>query len=128
MFGRWSKNTAIEETRLDPGEISINVTPGSNELTIAISVRITVDSSPNLRSVLLEVLRKDAVPVVYIDFSGVSYLDISGLATLLEALKAAREHSVKLRVIGISGEARTLAELTQLDTIFRTWGSEVEFR
>ena len=66
--------------------------------------------------------------MVIIDFSAVSYLDMSGLATLLEALKATREHSVKLRVTGISGEARTLAEIAQLDTIFRTWGSEVEFR
>ena len=63
-----------------------------------------------------------------IELGGVSYLDISGLATLLELLKAAREHSVKLRVTGSSGRARTLAEIAQLDTIFRTWGSEVEFR
>ena len=62
-----------------------------------------------------------------IDLSDVSYLDMSGLATLLEALKAARERSVKLRVSGIRGEARNLAEIAQLDTIFRTWGSEMEF-
>jgi anti-sigma B factor antagonist len=63
-----------------------------------------------------------------IDLSAVSYLDMSGLATLLEALKAALERSVKLRVTGISGEARTLMEIAQLDTIFRAWGSEVRFR
>ena len=63
-----------------------------------------------------------------IDFSAVSYLDMSGIATLLEALKAARERSVKLRLTGMSGQARTLAEIAQLDTIFRAWGSEVEFR
>jgi len=63
-----------------------------------------------------------------IDLSAVSYLDMSGLATLLEALKAARAHSAKLRVTGISGEARTLVEIAQLDTIFQAWGSEVEFR
>jgi nicotinate-nucleotide pyrophosphorylase len=53
---------------------------------------------------------------------------MSGIATLLEALKAARERSVKLRLTGMSGQARTLAEIAQLDTIFRAWGSEVEFR
>ena len=62
-----------------------------------------------------------------IDLSGVTYLDMSGLATLLEALKAARECSVRLRITGISGEARNLVEIAQLDTIFRTWGSEMEF-
>jgi len=43
-------------------------------------------------------------------------------------LKAARERSVILRVTGIGGAARTLAEIAQLDTIFREWGSQVEFR
>jgi len=63
-----------------------------------------------------------------IDLSAVSYLDMSGLATLLEALKAARASSVKLRVTGMSGEARALAEVAQLDTLFHSWGAEVEFR
>jgi anti-anti-sigma regulatory factor len=52
---------------------------------------------------------------------------MSGIATLLEALKAARECSVKLRLTGMRGQARTLAEIAQLDTIYRAWGSEVEF-
>ena len=63
-----------------------------------------------------------------IDLSAVSYLDMSGIATLLEALKAAHERSVKLRLAGMSGQARALAEIAQLDTIYRAWGSEVEFR
>ena len=63
-----------------------------------------------------------------IDLSALSYLDMAGIATLLEALKAARESSVKLRLTGIGGQARTLAEVAQLDTIFHAWGSEVEFR
>jgi anti-anti-sigma regulatory factor len=52
---------------------------------------------------------------------------MSGIATLLETLKAARERSVKLRLTGMRGQARTLAEIAQLDTIYRAWGSEVEF-
>jgi len=128
VFGRWRKNANVEETRIDAGEITVHVVPASNQTTVAVAGRVTVDSSPNLRSALLEVLRRGAAPVAVIDLSGVSYLEMSGLATLLEALKVAREHSVKLRVTGISGEARTLAEITQLDTIFRAWGSEVEFR
>ena len=81
-----------------------------------------------LRSALLELLRRSAAPVIVIDLSAVSYLDMSGMATLLETLKAARERSVKLRLTGMSGQSRTLAEIAQLDAIFRAWGSEVEFR
>jgi anti-sigma B factor antagonist len=125
---RWRTNVTVEDTPLEAGDITVHVIPASDQITVAVAGRVTVDSSPNLRSALLELLRRNAAPVILIDLSGVSYLDMSGLATLLEALKAAREHSVKLRVTGISGEARTLAEIAQLDAIFRAWGSEVEFR
>jgi len=128
VFRRWRKNANVEETRVDAGEITLHVVLASDQVTVAVTGRVTVDSSPNLRSALLELLRRGTAPVTVIDLFGVSYLDMSGLATLLEALKAAREHSVKLRVTGISGKARTLAEIAQLDTIFRAWGSEVEFR
>jgi len=78
--------------------------------------------------VLLELLRRSLDSVVVIDLSALSYLDMSGIATFLEALKAARERSVKLCLTGMSGQVRTLAEIAQLDMIFRAWGSEVEFR
>jgi len=126
----WSLSTAGFRIPLRPnaGDMTVHVTPGSNHITVAVDGRVSVDSSPNLRSALLDLLRRKASPLIYIELSGVSYLDTSGLATLLEALKAARERSVILRVTGIGGAARTLAEIAQLDTIFRAWGSEVEFR
>ncbi len=109
------------------GEMSVQVTPEATQVTVSVTGRVTVSSSPKLRSVLLDLLRRGTGGLAVIDLSGVSYLDVSGLATLLEALKAARQHSVKLRATGISGRARTLAEIAQLDRIFRSWGSEVEF-
>jgi anti-sigma B factor antagonist len=127
LFWGWGRKASVEETRLEAGEIIVHVVPASKQLTVAVTGRVTVDSSPNLRSALLELICRRTAPVTVIELSGVSYLDMSGLATLLEALKAAREHSVKLRVTGMGGKARTLAEIAQLDTIFRAWGSEVEF-
>ena len=128
LFPRWRNNGTAGKIRLNAGQITVHVMPGSDHLMVTVAGRVTVDSSPDLRSVLLDLLRRGAGPVMVIDLSAVSYLDMSGLATLLEALKAARAHSAKLRVTGISGEARTLVEIAQLDTIFRAWGSEVEFR
>lgn len=128
LFRGWRKKAGVEETRLEAGEITMHVGSGSNQVTVAVAGRTTVDSSPHLRSVLLGLLRRSTAPVVVIDVSALSYLDMSGIATLLEALKAASERSVKLRLAGMSGQARTLAEIAQLDTIYRAWGSEVEFR
>ena len=128
VFGRWGANARADETRLETGEITVHVVPGGDRLTVTIAGRATVDTSPDLRSFLLRLLRGGATPVVVIEMSALSYLDMAGIATLLEALKAARERSVKLRLTGIRGQARTLAEVAQLDTIFDNWGSEVEFR
>jgi anti-sigma B factor antagonist len=124
----WRENASVEETLLEAGEITIHVVPGSNQVTVAIAGRTTVDTSPDLRSVLLKLLRRGTTPVVVIDLSALSYLDMSGVATLLEALKTARERSVRLYLAGMSGQVRALAEIAQLDTIYRNWGSEVEFR
>ena len=128
VFRRWKQNARVEETRLEAGEITVHVVPGSNQFTVEVAGRTTVDSSPHLRTVLLGQLRRGTAPVVVIDLSAVSYLDMSGIATLLEALKAAHEGSVTLSVLGICGQVGTLAEIAQLDAIFRSLGSEVEFR
>src|ERR1035438_5158101 len=95
LFRRWRENARVEVTRLEAGEITVHVVPASNLLTVAVAGRSTVDSSPHLRSVLLGLLRRGTAPVLVIDASALSYLDMSGIATPLEALKAARERAVK---------------------------------
>jgi anti-anti-sigma factor len=127
LFRRWPKNAALDDTWVEAVESKIRVVQGSEQSTVAVAGRVTVDSSPYLRSLLLELLRRGKAPLVIIDLSAVSYFDMSGMAILLEALKAARGRSVKLDVTGMSGQVRTLAEVAQLDAVFRAWGSEVEF-
>jgi anti-sigma B factor antagonist len=128
LFRRWRKIAVVEGTRLESGEITIHVVPAIDPLTVTVVGRVTVDSSPHLRSALLDLLHRAAASVVVINLSAVSYMDMSGIATLLEALKAAHDRSVTLRVLGICGQVGTLAEVAQLDAIFRSLGSEVEFR
>jgi len=128
LFRRKTSNAGPHNTALDADEITIRVVRASSQSTVTVTGRVTVDSSPHLRFELLQLLRRGAEPLVVIDLSGVSYLDMSGLATLLEALKAARRQSVTLRVLGMTGQSRMLAEVAELDMIFRSEGSDVEFR
>jgi len=109
------------------GEATVEVLRANSELTVAVVGRVTINSSPHLRSVLLDLLCRDATPALVIDLSRVSYLDTSGIATLIEASKIAHEHSAPLRLVGISGELKTITELTGLDRVFRALGSEVKF-
>ena len=107
-------------------EANIRIDRSGSQPVVAVTGSITIDSSPRLRSVLLGLIRKSAALVI--DMSGVLRMDTSGLATLLEALNTAHEGSVRLRVTGVGGQPRKLAELTELQQIFRASGSEVEFR
>ena len=128
LFHLRTANAGLDNTALDSGEITIRVVRATSQSTVTVIGRVTVDSSPHLRYKLLQFLRRGSGPVVVIDLSGVSYLDMSGLATLLEALKAAYQRSVKLRVLGMRGQSKMLAEVAELDKVFQTAGSEVEFR
>ena len=121
------RTTSLDDAVVHAGELSMRVAEASSQCIVSVSGPVTVDSSPQLRSVLLRLLRRGAKPLV-IDWSEVTYVDMSGMATLFEALEAARRWSLKLRVVGITGQTRTLAEVAELDTIFLAAGSEVEYR
>jgi len=128
LFGRWRRNHRENGGAIDAGEATVRIARNGSQANVAVAGRVTVDSSPYLRSALFELFRRGENRVVVIDLSGVSYLDISGVAKVLEALKAARERSVMLRLTGVEGQARQLAELMELDAVFRSSGSEVELK
>ena len=71
-----------------------------------------------LRNRLLAALRSEARPAVIVDLTKSPYLDCSGIATLVEALKIARAHKVALRLTGLQGRLRTLFEVTGVLSLF----------
>ena len=109
------------------GDATVRIDGPSLQPTVVVTGRVTVDSSPRLRSVVFELIRKNAGAVLVIDLCAVSHMDISGFAVLLEALNWAHKHSTRLRLAGINGQPRRVAELAQMDEVFRALQSEVEF-
>jgi anti-sigma B factor antagonist len=109
-----------------PG-MTVHVDRTRGEATVSVSGRVTIDSSPQLRAVLLQLVQEQAGAVINIDLSNVPYMDSSGIATALEALRSAQDRFVKLRMVGVSGQVRLLVEATQLEEVFRVTGSEVVF-
>jgi anti-anti-sigma factor len=110
------------------GGLTVRVSRAADGPSVIVAGRVTVDSSPRLRSALHEVIRDATKTGVTIDMAATSYLDSSGIATLLEASTIASRRGVPLRVVGLSGEPRYLAEVTDLGRIFRALGSELEVR
>jgi anti-anti-sigma factor len=123
----WSFTLIEEDAAVRVGDTTVRIDRSNLEPTVVVTGRVTVDSSPHLRSVLFGLIQKNAGRLLVVELSGVSHIDISGFATLLEALNCAHARSIRLRLVGINGQPRKLAELAQLDQIFRALGSEVEF-
>jgi anti-sigma B factor antagonist len=115
-----------EDAAVQAGEATVRIDHSSPEPTIVVTGRVTVASSPRLRSAVFELIFKNAWRALVIDLSSVSHIDISGLATLLEGVNWAHGHSIRLRLVGVNGQPRRLAELAQMDEIYRALGSEVE--
>jgi anti-sigma B factor antagonist len=89
----------------------------ANDDTVAIQGRITVDNSGEMRKALSNALRKRPA-TVSVDLSAVSYIDTSGLATLVEAARLARKQGTRLLLSGIHDQPHYLFEITHLDRLF----------
>ena len=108
-------------------ELSVETRRAGGHTVVIVTGRVTVDSSPQLRPVLHEAIGAVPPAGVVIDFTAARYLDTSAIATLLEAATLASKRGVPLGVIGLGGEARFVAEATELDRIFLAMGYEVQF-
>jgi anti-sigma B factor antagonist len=104
--------------------MTIHTAQGRSELSVSVSGALVVDSSPRLRVLLMDAIQKGSS--IAIDLSALRYLDTSGVATLLEAARVASSRGVRVRVTGLAGEPRMLAQIVELDVLFRAYGSEVE--
>jgi len=80
--------------------------------------RIDIDSSPAVRDQLIALLQGQHPRRVSIDLSGVTHIDSSGVATLIEALKIARNCKTQLRLQGLHDRLHRLFEATGILTLF----------
>jgi anti-sigma B factor antagonist len=87
---------------------------------------ITLFNSPEIRKAVLTLLREQRIPHLILNMRGVPYVDSSGVASLVEALKVAREIKSRLALYGLSKSAKTVLELTHLLKVFEVHQTEEE--
>jgi anti-sigma B factor antagonist len=110
-----------------------NVLNATEDLEIAVSKRydsrivrlrgrLNINSSPALRDRLMALLQEQSPKAVIVDLSDVSYIDSSGLATLIEGLGVARMRQATLCVQGLQGRLLQLFQATRLLSLFEKNG------
>ena len=81
--------------------------------------RIDIESSPYLRDQLLALLQGQAPPrTIVIDLAEVAYMDTSGIATLVEALKVARLGNIPMHLHRLQGRLLYLLQSTGIGALF----------
>jgi anti-sigma B factor antagonist len=80
---------------------------------LIIEGEIDLACSPDLRA-LLHGFAKKKVSALVLDFTGVSYVDSSGLATLVEYVRLAQPFGGKFGLLNVSDRVRTIFDLVRL--------------
>ena len=84
---------------------------------VAISGEIDLHRSPELRA-LLDAHAKAKRKALLVDFTEVSYIDSSGLATLIEYVQKAFKYRGLFALGGVSVRLRTVFDLARLGEVF----------
>ena len=91
---------------------------------VSLSGDIDLESSPKVRAALLDCV--GTRPVVLVEMSGISYIDSSGVASLVEAFQLARKSDTRFALAAPSDAARRVLELARLDKVFNIFASLAE--
>ena len=118
-----NKMTQRLEERMSDDGFEICLRPGllSTSTVISVKGRIVVENLPAFRQSWQSV----QTDVVVVDLSAVSYLDSSGIGSLVNAHVACINRGKKLAIAGAPDRVRRLMSLTQVDRVLRLYADTV---
>ena len=91
-------------------------------LVFQVNGEINISTSPELK----KQFEKQPSKKVVVDLEKVSYIDSSGLATLVEILKRTKSQGGSLGLSGMSDKVKSLFEITKLDKLFLIFDNQDE--
>jgi len=87
-----------------------------NVLVVSLKGEVDLDNSPRAREILLDCVGRGQQ--VFVDLSGVTYIDSSGIASLVEAFQISRQKSSGFALVSVNPAALRVLELARLDRVF----------
>lgn len=85
--------------------------------TLILGEEIDLDTSPTVRENIKDLL--NSTKIVEVNLANVSYIDSSGIASLIEGMQMAKELAGKeFHLVDVSNEVMKVVELAHLDKIF----------
>ncbi|MGA8012107.1 MAG: STAS domain-containing protein [Candidatus Acidiferrales bacterium] len=91
---------------------------------VDVSGDITLYNTPEVRKILLDLLKEKRVRRVIVNLEKVKYIDSAGVASLVEGLKLSRDLKSGFALYGLSRSTREVLELTRLLKVFEVHETE----
>ena len=110
------------------GKLSLDVQTRQTDkgvTVIAPSGRLDVAGAPALKTAIADAVKNGPSRLV-IDMEGVSFVDSSGLGSVIAGLKLVRTSQGDLRLAAPNQQVRVVLELTTLDRVFPYYASVEE--
>ena len=105
--------------------MNINTLEEAGYTIIGLEGDVDLSCSPDARKSILDVLQ--ANKNLLIDLGKVSYIDSSGVASLVEGYQTAKKQSLKFGLVGVSDAAMSVLKLARLDKVFPIHDSVAEY-
>lgn len=106
--------------------MDISTRQAGNATIVDVVGDITLYNSPQMRKVLLDLLKEKRVARVIVNLKSVRYIDSAGVASLVEGLKVSRDMKSGFALYGLSRTTREVLELTRLIKVFEVYETEEE--
>jgi anti-sigma B factor antagonist len=106
--------------------VQINTRRSDQLAILDVSGDIDLANSPAMRKALLHELKELRTQRVLLNLKGVKYIDSSGVASLVEGLKASRDTGSRFILFGLSTGVREVMQLSKLVRIFEICENEEE--
>jgi len=104
--------------------VQISIRRFDNAIVLDVSGDIDLSSSPEVRKALLRELRDNRIPRVAVNLQQVRYIDSSGVASLVEGLKASRDSGARFILFGLGSIVREVLQLSRLVRVFEICDTE----
>jgi anti-sigma B factor antagonist len=104
--------------------VQISIRRIDNAAILDVSGDIDLSSSPEVRKALLRELRENRIPRVAVNLRAVRYIDSSGVASLVEGLKASRDMGARFILFGLGTIVREVLQLSRLVRVFEIYDTE----
>jgi anti-sigma B factor antagonist len=88
-----------------------------NAVLVQVSGEVDMSNSPTVRETLIDLTNKKSQAIL-VDLKRVTYMDSSGIATLVEGLQETNSYGGKFRLVSLSPKVQQVFDLARLTDVF----------